>query len=146
MKALTLTQPWATLVSIGAKRVETRSFRVSYRGSLAIHAAKGFPKWAQEACYEQPFLRVLLGLNVTLDQLPRGEVIATCKLVDVIPAQSVVGLAGFSDDYAKLATPQELAFGDYSEGRWAWILEEVKPLENPISARGSLGLWEWKRP
>src|ERR1700722_19135273 len=60
MKALTLTQPWATLVSIGAKRVETRSFRVSYRGSLAIHAAKGFPKWAQETCYEQPFLRVLL--------------------------------------------------------------------------------------
>ena len=48
MKALTLTQPWATLVAIGAKRIETRSWRTSYRGPLAIHAAKGFPKWARE--------------------------------------------------------------------------------------------------
>ena len=45
MKALTLTQPWASLVERQAKRVETRSFYVSYRGPLVIHAAKGYPKW-----------------------------------------------------------------------------------------------------
>jgi hypothetical protein len=44
MKALTLTQPWATLVAIGAKTIETRSWPTSYRGPLAIHAAKGYPK------------------------------------------------------------------------------------------------------
>ena len=43
MKALTLTQPWASLVAIGAKRIETRSWSTPYRGLLAIHAAKGFP-------------------------------------------------------------------------------------------------------
>jgi activating signal cointegrator 1 len=48
MKAITLTQPWATLVAIGAKRIETRSWPTNYRGPLAIHAAKGFPKWAKE--------------------------------------------------------------------------------------------------
>lgn len=42
MKALTLTQPYATLVAIGEKRLETRSWRTSYRGPLAIHAAKGW--------------------------------------------------------------------------------------------------------
>lgn len=40
MKALSLTQPWASLVAVGAKRIETRSWRTSYRGPLAIHAAK----------------------------------------------------------------------------------------------------------
>ena len=42
MKALTLTQPWATLIAVGAKRIETRSWGTSYRGRIAIHAAKGF--------------------------------------------------------------------------------------------------------
>ena len=39
MKAISLLQPWATLVSIGAKRVETRSWRTDYRGPIAIHAS-----------------------------------------------------------------------------------------------------------
>src|ERR1051325_5993743 len=41
MKALTLTQPWATLIAIGAKRIETRSWSTDYHGQIAIHAAKG---------------------------------------------------------------------------------------------------------
>ena len=41
MKVLTLTQPWATLVAIGAKRIETRSWATKYRGPLLIHAAAG---------------------------------------------------------------------------------------------------------
>jgi len=39
VKTLTLSQRWATLVALGAKRIETRSWRTSYRGPLAIHAA-----------------------------------------------------------------------------------------------------------
>src|SRR3954451_22243677 len=48
--ALTLTQPWATLVAIGAKQIETRSWGTSYRGWLAIHAAKGYPDAAKAEC------------------------------------------------------------------------------------------------
>lgn len=39
MKALTLHQPWSSLVAIGVKTVETRSWGTTYRGPLAIHAA-----------------------------------------------------------------------------------------------------------
>ena len=39
---------------------------------------------------------------------------------------------------------QELAFGNYTPGRYAWILEGVKPLADPIPAKGALSLWEWK--
>jgi hypothetical protein len=38
MRCLTLTQPWATLVAVGAKQVETRNWSTRYRGRLAIHS------------------------------------------------------------------------------------------------------------
>src|SRR5258708_5270609 len=43
VKALTLWQPWASLIAVGAKTIETRSWSTSYRGPLAIHAAKRKP-------------------------------------------------------------------------------------------------------
>ena len=60
MKAITLTQPWATLVAMGAKQVETRSWSTAYRGQIAIHAAKGYPKEARELCETEPFKSILL--------------------------------------------------------------------------------------
>ena len=56
MKALSLTQSWATLVTIGAKKLETRSWPTYYRGPLLIHAAKGFPPAARAICYTGPVL------------------------------------------------------------------------------------------
>ncbi|MGE5593799.1 MAG: ASCH domain-containing protein [Betaproteobacteria bacterium] len=84
MKAITLIQPWASLVAIGAKRIETRSWATDYRGPLAIHAAKGFPKWAQELCYKEPFATLLFNVKTGYYhpwKLPRGVVIAVCALV-----------------------------------------------------------------
>lgn len=43
MKAITLWQPWASLIAIGAKKYETRSWKTNYRGPIAIHAAKKDP-------------------------------------------------------------------------------------------------------
>lgn len=44
MKALTLIQPWATLIMLGEKQIETRSWNTKYRGKLAIHAGKKIDK------------------------------------------------------------------------------------------------------
>lgn len=143
IKALTLTQPWATLVAIGAKRIETRSWRTAYRGSLAIHAAKGFPKWASETCNYPEFAREL-----GPDPLPLGAVIATARLISCIPTRElqqnrvieVDYLAGCSDF---VLDDRERAFGDYSPGRWAWLLADAVQCE-PIPAKGSLSLWDWE--
>ena len=147
MKALTLTQPWATLVAIGAKKIETRSWRTSYRGPLAIHAAKGFPKWAKDTCRDNPFHSALYAAGLARERwtegIPIGCVIATCNLLDCLPMVATGCLSGVFDDYPELDTPQERAFGDYSEGRYAWILEDVKPLPEPVPAKGALSLWEW---
>ena len=34
-------------------------------------------------------------------------------------------------------------YGDYSPGRWAWRLTDVKPIDPPVPARGRQGIWEW---
>lgn len=133
LKALTLTQPWATLVAIGAKRIETRSWSTRYRGPLAIHAARGFPRDAFDLCRVEPFRTALSAQAV----FPRGEVVATCNLVDCLPTGALNVL------YPALDTPQERAFGDFTPGRWAWVLEDVKILTEPIPAKGALSLWEW---
>ena len=59
MKALSLTQPWASLVVIGAKCYETRSWATNYRGPLAIHASKGFPVWAKQFAGSSPAVQAV---------------------------------------------------------------------------------------
>lgn len=147
MKTITLTQPWATLVVIGAKRIETRSWRTQYRGPLAIHGAKGFPRWAAEICYEEPFRTVLREAGIGyVSELPRGAVVATCRLVDVLPTEAALCLSGVFDDYPELDTLQEREFGDFHEGRFAWVLEDIKALPEPAPISGALGLWDWTPP
>jgi len=140
MKALTLRQPYATLVAIGAKRVETRSWRTRYRGPLAIHAAATFPLQARELCSREPFRSALLaGGYEQVDSLPLGGVIARCRLVDCLPTSAAAG-----SDHGELppAASDEWEFGDYSPGRFMWLLADVESIE-PRPARGALGLWEW---
>jgi hypothetical protein len=128
MKALTLTQPWASLIALGLKTVETRSWYTSYRGPLAIHAAKGFPPWARE------FAETERALGRIPAQLPFGAILCTIRLVNVHPAHEVQ-----SD-----ITALERYYGDFSYSRWAWILDSLESLPDPIPAKGALGLWEWK--
>lgn len=44
MKAISLWQPWASLVALGVKTIETRSWSTKYRGPLTIHAAARRPE------------------------------------------------------------------------------------------------------
>jgi hypothetical protein len=140
MKALTLTQPWATLVDLGQKRIETRSWSTSYRGELVIHAAKGFPKWAQETCEEDSFRAGLLGL--TAKELPVGVGLCIVRLIGCFPTtESGLNKLGFAMGCKPQA--RELEFGDYSDGRFAWLMEYVRRLDRQDPVKGALGLWEW---
>lgn len=125
IKGLTLTQPWATLVELGLKKVETRSWNTSYRGWLAIHAAKGFPRWARE------FADELVDEGIITSCLPLGRIIAVARLDQVVP----------TDVACRYLDEKELRFGDYDVGRHAWAFGAVKRLATPIECRGALSLW-----
>jgi hypothetical protein len=155
MKAITLTQPWATLVAIGAKRLETRSWRTSYRGPLAIHAAAGYGKGGRRAhkelCGTEPFCSVLnaamgrwlkgrgdLRDMVEHPFMPMGAIIAVCHLTAIYRITEQ-GVEGFCPQPPR----NEIAFGDYTPGRYAWLLSDIRALPEPIPAKGALGLWGW---
>lgn len=142
MKALTLTQPWATLVAIGAKTVETRSWRTDYTGPLAIHAAKTFPPWCRALSEGPVFKEVLERAGfLTWRWLPTGDVVALCQLTGCVRTERLEDFAAIHSRYAN----QE-PFGDFTRGRFAWLLDEVCELSLPIEVKGALGLWEWDYP
>jgi activating signal cointegrator 1 len=130
MKALTLTQPWATLVALEAKRLETRSWRTSYRGPLAIHASKRMSKPASLLCWQEPFRTALQAggykpENSTATNpfdLPLGAVIAVAVLIDIQPIT-----------FENQPLEPEYSFGDYTPGRFAWILQDIYRLLNKTS-------------
>ncbi len=117
MKALTLYQPWASLIADGRKRVETRPRGLSYRGLLAIHAGL---KVDRAACKQ---------FGYDPDTIPRGAVLCIVNMVDCVrfPSPHVT-----SD-----------LFGDYAAGRYGYILELVERLPAPVAARGYQCLWDW---
>jgi len=150
MKALTLWQPWASLVAEGVKTIETRSWKTSYRGPLAIHASVMGAAWAfpgSDVAWEA--LAEVYGLRDGYELWhecaagegyqqgyitpPFGSVLATCELLDVVPTE---GFCFSIDD------PQP-GYGDFTPGRYAWLLGEITRLPEPVPARGKQGLWEW---
>jgi hypothetical protein len=92
-------------------------------------------------------IRVILDF---LETLPRGAVIATAELVECRHVACDDGGAfinrgePFGEIQLEDISGNELLFGDYSDGRYAWELANVKPLAEPVPARGRQGLWDWE--
>lgn len=142
MKALTIRQPWATLMALGEKKIETRSWKSKYRGPLLIHAGKSLDK---ELCLREPIKSTLKKHGYTEKNLPTGVIIAKCELVDCIQVKEsnmCISPTAILVDNTKI-DKNEYAFGDYTEGRYAWILANIKLLKDPIPAKGKLSLWEY---
>jgi hypothetical protein len=116
MKALTLIQPWATLIIDGCKTIETRSWSTKVRGTIAIHAGK---KVDREAA-------IKFGYNP--DKLPTGCVIG---IVDII------GCVQFDNK----TTPDP--YGDFMPGRFGFVLDNPRSFQYPVDERGALGFWNW---
>lgn len=130
MKALTLREPWASLVLEGRKALETRSWATRYRGELAIHA--GSSRVPRGDAHAAELMAMLDG------PLHYGQVIARCELIECVRIN-----ARFARELA-WRDPIEYMCGDYAPGRYAWVLANVRALEPPAPARGRLGLWDWR--
>ncbi len=180
-KALTFHQPWATLIALGVKTIETRSWSTSYRGPLAIHAAKRPSKqewdtdeWSirYDHVAHYPTVRQmsperrLLGSLFPDDvvghyPLPLGAVVAVADLTDCLPILSDAedhiaepfiehDSHGFLTRFAPADTEDswgslddQRPYGDFTPGRFGWVLENVVALPEPVPATGRQGLWNW---
>lgn len=138
IRALTLWQPWASLVAWRLKEWETRGWPLRYEGPIAIHAAKSEPAAVAEILRGgypgQGIPEINAALGIPFAELPRGCVLALAWAGELLTAEEAA--ARISD--------REKAFGDYRPGRWAKKLDRVVELREPIPARGGQRLWAWR--
>lgn len=134
MPALTLWQPWASLVAFGVKPYETRPKRPPTHllgCRIAIHAAVRKPEFGEITPEIQQAMAAATGNPLWFELMPFGAVIATATLQDIFPAASV----------------RPDPYGDYRPGRWAWQLTDVHRLRPPVAATGQqMYGWPWSVP
>lgn len=133
MKAISLHQPWASLVVLGVKRLETRCWQTSHSGLLAIHASRAFPPTGRQLCRQAPFRALLAEAGFPTEyDLPRGALLGTVQLRRCLRSEEI-SLDALGDI--------ERAVGDFSPGRWAWVLEQPERFLSPIPCPGKLGVF-----
>lgn len=130
MKVLTIREPWASLIGKRVKIIETRSWSTSYRGELYIHA--GLCKVPKN---DERINRLSSYLDG--DTYHYGEIFLKCTLDDCILIDE--------DFAAKAKSANSLNYdcGDYTIGRYAWIINNVEYI-SPIKAKGHLSIWNYE--
>ncbi|AWP28802.1 ASCH domain-containing protein [Paenibacillus sp. Cedars] len=148
MKAITIIQPWATLIALGEKQLETRSWPTKHRGELAIHAGK---KIDREACEVAEIKAALMRHGYTVESLPTGAVVAIASMTECwsigMDYQSGMPLLYHAErgrEETRIVGLKESKSGFYYPGRFAWEMANVNRLLEPIPAKGMQGFWNWE--
>lgn len=141
--ALSLTQPYATLMWGDDKGNETRDWSTPYRGDVAICSSSTFPRKYKELSWTQPFRSTLQRNGATFMPggpvgLPFGKVLCVVELYDVIRTKDF--LATWPQAWSGSTPPPrpfEVAFGDYTEGkrgkgRFALLTRNLRRLPEPV--------------
>ena len=135
MKALTICEPFATLICLPdddprAKRVENRNWRTTYRGPLLIHAGKSKAYLGRAGDYE-----------LKESDLTFGAVIGICDLAGCFHVHPAFGCM-------KLIVPQParikwpwLVGHEHTEGPYCFVLTTVRRFIKPIPWTGAHGIF-----
>jgi len=154
MKVISILQPWATLVVIGAKKIETRSWDTKFRGPLLIHASKRWDNRLYNSILDIGAEYVLekAGYKLTkikngkiFTNLPLGAVIGKVDVFGCMPSDTLLHNMDLEKRECRAAEFEE-RFGDYSPGRYGWLLSDAVEFANPIPAKGALSIWNYDLP
>ena len=125
MKALTIKEPWATLIIEGYKKYEFRSWKTNYRGKILIHAGLSLEKDMKERFKDYDL------------EYKLGYIIGEAEIVDCILVDKKL------NEQLKKINPVVYGRSNHVEN-YAWKLENIKKYDNPISCKGKLGLWNYE--
>jgi hypothetical protein len=155
MKAVTVWQPWASLIMIGAKPFEFRGASFQDRKYYPVHPQPG------ERIVIHAAARAVRPVEVE-DLLRRLGTDADKTGLVVEPARQLLELVRAAFKYrllplgaglgtAIIGTPRNagVLFGgmrhDSARGdfNWAWPLTEIHHWQEPVPMRGQQGFWIW---
>ncbi len=157
IRGFSLLQPWASLVALGEKVIETRSRPNGYRGAvvtassarinvddgaLAFRDRDFAAAWRRHPGYASRARDLPLGVFVSVSRFV--ACLPTVEVIDQLRAAEARGLrpsvAGVSCGLA------ESAFGNYAPGRWGYVFAETHVLVKPVPCKGMLGFWTIGEP
>ncbi|GGI97786.1 ASCH domain-containing protein [Paenibacillus hunanensis] len=140
MKAITIRQPWATLIMLREKHFETRSWKTNYRGPIAIHAGLVVDFDA----LNEPLIAIALKSHgyKTISDLPTGAIIGRAMMTNCFKSIDMCADGYLLEGDRYIASPESY-YGDFTVGRFAWELTEVEQWNESVEAKGKQGLWEW---
>jgi hypothetical protein len=125
MKAITVKQPYASMIVNNYKKYEFRTWKTNYRGKLLIHAG---------ASIDKNDLDYFKYLNI--NEYPSKCIIGECELIDCILIDEE-----FNN---KLYNIDNKIYGRHSRvGLYAWKLDNIKIYNKYINIHGKLGLWNY---
>lgn len=128
MKAITLHQPWASLIAEGYKTIETRThdgFKGLVGRRIAIHAGMRVDQDAED-------LLLRSGSMVPPKPWPRGVIVCTAFV--------------WSARWIKDIDVPDSEVKHLYAGRFGLSLREVRKVDPPVPARGMQGIWNWMPP
>ena len=109
MKALTLKQPWASLVANGDKKFEFRKWKTNYRGPVLIHAGCGFEKDS---------------INKFDIDYPKSRFIAIADIIDCLEVDD-----DFNDMIISLNSS---VYGNKRRTGYVWILDNIRKINYDV--------------
>ena len=133
MKVLSIKEPFASLVALGIKKIETRSWKTNYRGEIYIHASL-----TKNVIKDKKREEKLLSMIPDNYEFKQGNIISKAYLKDCIYMDEE-----FINNIKK--DKIEYLCGHYEIGRYAWVLEDIELLNEEISAKGKLGIWNFSQ-
>lgn len=124
MKALTIKEPWASLIIEEYKKYEFRSWKTKYRGKILIHSG---------CSVEKDIINRFSDYDININP---GYIIGHATIVDCILVDEEFN--------KKLRNIDPVVYGRSNHTEtYAWNLENVVKYENPIPCKGKLGLWNY---
>jgi hypothetical protein len=123
LKAITLIRPWAWAICHAGKRVENRSWHPPLKvigQRIAVHAGKKYDHRDAE------WIQATFNVKVPAESLQPTGIVATALLSEIV-----------MDRDKPWTEHRRWYFGPYG-----WVLEDVRPLPEPIPCRGAQGLWD----
>jgi hypothetical protein len=140
VKAITVKAPWSWAIAHSTKRVENRTWERPFRGTLAIHAGKGWDWDGGDSPLVQQAWRGagwdVYRLDPSHHAMTLGAVVAVADLVGICDR----GVPGYDLDVPCACGPWA------AEGQYHWRLANVCPLAEPVPCKGALGLWTLPDP
>jgi len=145
MKALSIKQPWASLIAHGIKDIENRTWATKYCGTIYIHASSkpSFNNLSLNLTHDQIDQIVLddvLQLDTRHLSYPKSAIIGKVDIVDCVINHPSIWAEG-----TFYPIDETEGYPNSVKPIYNWVLANPVLFDEPIlNVKGKLSLWEFE--